>query len=341
MKDARIDRRLFLRGVGGVTAGLAAASALSACGTGTSRSPTAGSGKSSKTLVVRNSGGTYGDANQKAVYDALHQGDRHPDQGGEHRVRADARPDQAGPPAVRRDRQLDGRRRALQGRGRDRAARLRPAEERQERGHRRVPADAERASARTTGPASWRTAPTPSAGRSPSPGRTSGTPRRSPAAAPSRPATPTCPSSSSPSSPTAFRRTSCTRSTSTAPSRSLDKIKGSVTQVLGHRRPARRAARPQGGRRHQRLARPPRRPDQAGLAARVPVERRPPAEQRLRHPQGGREPRRRLPADRLRAASRRPGRLRRGLPDGPGGARRLQEALPGHHRRTWPARPST
>ncbi|MGP4043781.1 ABC transporter substrate-binding protein [Streptomyces sp. 2A115] len=71
MRDVRIDRRLFLRGVGGVTAGLAAASALSACGTGSSRSTTAGSGKSSKTLVVRNSGGTYGEANQKAVYDAF------------------------------------------------------------------------------------------------------------------------------------------------------------------------------------------------------------------------------------------------------------------------------
>ncbi|MEV1084261.1 ABC transporter substrate-binding protein [Streptomyces sp. NPDC050211] len=70
-RGARIDRRLFLRGIGGVTAGLATASALSACGTGTSRSVGGGDGKSSKTLVVRNSGGTYGDANQKAVYDAF------------------------------------------------------------------------------------------------------------------------------------------------------------------------------------------------------------------------------------------------------------------------------
>ncbi|MGW1029922.1 ABC transporter substrate-binding protein [Streptomyces sp. NPDC002577] len=67
MKDARIDRRLFLRGIGGVTAGVAAATALSGCGTGTSRS--GGGGKSSKTLVVRDSGGTYGDANQKAIYE--------------------------------------------------------------------------------------------------------------------------------------------------------------------------------------------------------------------------------------------------------------------------------
>jgi len=67
VRDVRIDRRVFLRGVGGVAAGIAATS-LTACGTGTSRSVGSG-GKSSKTLVVRNSGGTYGDANQKAVYD--------------------------------------------------------------------------------------------------------------------------------------------------------------------------------------------------------------------------------------------------------------------------------
>ncbi|MEU0069995.1 ABC transporter substrate-binding protein [Streptomyces sp. NPDC006332] len=72
MKDSRIDRRLFLRGIGGATAGIAAATTLSACGTGTSRSVAGGGGgKSSKTLVVRDSGGTYGDANQKAVYDAF------------------------------------------------------------------------------------------------------------------------------------------------------------------------------------------------------------------------------------------------------------------------------
>lgn len=66
MRDPRIDRRLFLRGAGGIAAGLAAGS-LTSCGTGTSRS--AGSGKSSKTLVVRDSGGTYGEANQKAIYE--------------------------------------------------------------------------------------------------------------------------------------------------------------------------------------------------------------------------------------------------------------------------------
>jgi putative spermidine/putrescine transport system substrate-binding protein len=69
MRDARIDRRLFLRGVGGATAGLAAATALSACGTGTSRSASTGTGgKGGKTVVVRDSGGSYGAALQKAIY---------------------------------------------------------------------------------------------------------------------------------------------------------------------------------------------------------------------------------------------------------------------------------
>ncbi|MFH8897612.1 ABC transporter substrate-binding protein, partial [Streptomyces coeruleorubidus] len=69
MRDARIDRRLFLRGVGGATAGLAAATVLSACGTGTSRSASTGTGgKGGKTVVVRDSGGSYGAALQKAIY---------------------------------------------------------------------------------------------------------------------------------------------------------------------------------------------------------------------------------------------------------------------------------
>ncbi|MFF2653557.1 ABC transporter substrate-binding protein [Streptomyces sp. NPDC058045] len=68
MRDNRTDRRGFLRGVGGVAAGIAAATTLGACGTGTSRSGGSG-GKSSKTLVVRDSGGAYGDANQKALYE--------------------------------------------------------------------------------------------------------------------------------------------------------------------------------------------------------------------------------------------------------------------------------
>lgn len=67
MGDVRIDRRVFLRAVGSVAAGVAAGTALTACGTGTSRS--VGDGKSSKTLVVRDSGGTYGEANQKALYE--------------------------------------------------------------------------------------------------------------------------------------------------------------------------------------------------------------------------------------------------------------------------------
>ncbi|WP_158852101.1 ABC transporter substrate-binding protein [Saccharothrix deserti] len=69
MKDVRIDRRLFLRGVSAVAAG-AAVSSLAACGTGTSRSAdSSGTAGSSKTIVVRNSGGAYGDANQKALYE--------------------------------------------------------------------------------------------------------------------------------------------------------------------------------------------------------------------------------------------------------------------------------
>ncbi len=71
MRDVRIDRRGFLLGVGGVAAGIAATS-LTACGSGTSRATSSGSGsggKSSKAIVVRNSGGTYGEANQKAVYE--------------------------------------------------------------------------------------------------------------------------------------------------------------------------------------------------------------------------------------------------------------------------------
>ncbi|MEU6147684.1 ABC transporter substrate-binding protein [Streptomyces sp. NPDC047081] len=69
MNNARIDRRTFLRGVGTAAAGAAAATVLSACGTGTSRSSTGAGAKSSKTLVVRDSGGTYGDANRTAIYD--------------------------------------------------------------------------------------------------------------------------------------------------------------------------------------------------------------------------------------------------------------------------------
>lgn len=68
-RGARIDRRVFLRGVGAVAAGIAAATSLSACGTGSSRAASGSGGKSSKTLVVRDSGGTYGDANRQAIYE--------------------------------------------------------------------------------------------------------------------------------------------------------------------------------------------------------------------------------------------------------------------------------
>jgi putative spermidine/putrescine transport system substrate-binding protein len=67
MRDSLIGRRKFLLGGAGLAAGIALP-ALTACGTGTSRSA-AGAATGSKTLVVRNSGGAYGDANQNALYE--------------------------------------------------------------------------------------------------------------------------------------------------------------------------------------------------------------------------------------------------------------------------------
>ena len=64
MRDVAIDRRTFLSGVGSVAVGVAATS-LTACESRDDR----GSTESSKTLVVRNFGGAYGEANRKAVYD--------------------------------------------------------------------------------------------------------------------------------------------------------------------------------------------------------------------------------------------------------------------------------
>ncbi|MFJ4539700.1 ABC transporter substrate-binding protein [Streptomyces tibetensis] len=64
MGDVGIGRRAFLAGVGGITVG-AGAAALTACETRTGRSPTL----SGTTLVVRNFGGSYDEANRKAVYD--------------------------------------------------------------------------------------------------------------------------------------------------------------------------------------------------------------------------------------------------------------------------------
>jgi putative spermidine/putrescine transport system substrate-binding protein len=62
MNDPQIGRRALLRGAGGLAA-FAALPSLAACGTGTSR--VSGGGK---TVVVRDSGGSYGAALQKAVY---------------------------------------------------------------------------------------------------------------------------------------------------------------------------------------------------------------------------------------------------------------------------------
>ncbi|WP_405806520.1 ABC transporter substrate-binding protein [Streptomyces sp. NBC_01187] len=69
MRDVGIDRRALLRRVGGIAAGVATTS-LTACETGADRDSTGTKGaKGSKTLVVRDAGGTYGAANRKAVYD--------------------------------------------------------------------------------------------------------------------------------------------------------------------------------------------------------------------------------------------------------------------------------
>ncbi|MBB6421140.1 ABC transporter substrate-binding protein [Streptomyces sp. AK010] len=65
MSDPMIGRRALLRGAGGLAA-FAALPSLAACGTGTSRVSSGGSG--GKTVIVRNSGGSYGDAVQKGVY---------------------------------------------------------------------------------------------------------------------------------------------------------------------------------------------------------------------------------------------------------------------------------
>ncbi|MEU2541473.1 ABC transporter substrate-binding protein [Streptomyces iakyrus] len=64
MGDVAPSRRAFLAGVGGLAAGTAAAS-LTGCETRNERS----SAESSRVLVVRNFGGSYGEANRKAVYD--------------------------------------------------------------------------------------------------------------------------------------------------------------------------------------------------------------------------------------------------------------------------------
>ncbi|MFJ4537282.1 ABC transporter substrate-binding protein [Streptomyces tibetensis] len=66
MSDPQIGRRALLRGVGGLAA-LAALPSVAACGTGTSRAATGGT-SGGKTVVVRDSGGSYGAALQKAIY---------------------------------------------------------------------------------------------------------------------------------------------------------------------------------------------------------------------------------------------------------------------------------
>ncbi|MDG5805124.1 extracellular solute-binding protein [Streptomyces ossamyceticus] len=66
MKDVGIDRRTFLRGVGAVTTGTAAVTST-ACGPPTARN--SGGAGNSRTVVVRDIGGAYGEAHRKAVYE--------------------------------------------------------------------------------------------------------------------------------------------------------------------------------------------------------------------------------------------------------------------------------
>ncbi|MFF7867469.1 ABC transporter substrate-binding protein [Streptomyces qaidamensis] len=67
MSDPQIGRRALLRGAGGLAA-LAAVPSLAACGTGTSRASAGGGKGGGKTVIIRDSGGSYGAALQKAVY---------------------------------------------------------------------------------------------------------------------------------------------------------------------------------------------------------------------------------------------------------------------------------
>ncbi|MFH8658275.1 ABC transporter substrate-binding protein [Streptomyces afghaniensis] len=67
MSDPQIGRRALLRGAGGLAA-LAAVPSLAACGTGTSRASSGSAKGGGKTVIVRDSGGAYGQALQKAIY---------------------------------------------------------------------------------------------------------------------------------------------------------------------------------------------------------------------------------------------------------------------------------
>jgi putative spermidine/putrescine transport system substrate-binding protein len=67
MSDSKIGRRALLRGAGGLAA-LAAVPSIAACGTGTSRVSSGGGKGGGKTVIVRDSGGSFGAALQKAIY---------------------------------------------------------------------------------------------------------------------------------------------------------------------------------------------------------------------------------------------------------------------------------
>src|SRR5690349_16208015 len=67
MSDSVIGRRAFLRAGGGIAA-LAAVPSLAACGTGTTRAASRSAKAGGKMVIVRDSGGSYGAALQKAIY---------------------------------------------------------------------------------------------------------------------------------------------------------------------------------------------------------------------------------------------------------------------------------
>ena len=187
---------------------------LAACGTGTSRAD--GAGAKTKTLVVRNSGGAYGEALQKAVYEPFTK-----ETGIQVQVvnvqyaQMLAQIKQGRPQFDLIDNSMMD---FLKFVGEDAMEKLDHDRLKSFKARRsRATWSPTTPSARASRPASWRTAPTPSAARSRVLGGLlghQGVPRQPLAAT----RTPTCPSWSSRCSPTAYRWTSCTRSTWTAPS---------------------------------------------------------------------------------------------------------------------------
>lgn len=85
MTNAQIGRRALLRGAGGLAA-LAAVPSLAACDTGTSRVSSESGKGGGKTVVVRDSGGSYGAVPPRASFRGLHVPKRSPMTGTPHRV---------------------------------------------------------------------------------------------------------------------------------------------------------------------------------------------------------------------------------------------------------------